>query len=186
METFDEKTINFIKQKSGLSFSQSKDYFLLAEMIFFTTGEHISDNTLRRLMGVKNDGGVPRISTLDIVARFLGFDSWCSYEKYGHKEMSDSRFVDNRVVVASSQLSVGQQVEIQYHPYRTVIMEYVGDELYSVNSVSGGSLKENDLLKIYNFVEGMTLFVQDVIRKGNSLGQYIAGEVSGLLSVRVI
>lgn len=186
METIDSRTLSLIKHKSGLSFSQSKDYALLSALIQTETGEHISDNTLRRLMGVKNDAGVPRVSTLDVVARYLGFDSWELYLKFGKDQVPDSRFISDRKVVASSQITPGQMVEIYYHPNRNVLLEYQGEEVYIVKSVSGGSLHENDQLKIFNFVEGMTLFVSDVIRDGKSLGQYIAGEVSGLLSVNLI
>lgn len=186
MKYLDENTLHQLKLKSGLSFSQSKDYALLSEMILSATGEHISDNTLRRLMGVKDDAGVPRPITLDIVARYLGYKSWDLYQRFGNKELSDSRFIEEKNVVASSKLAVGQKLQLEYHPNRTLLLEYNGNEVYVVKSVSGGSLKEGDLLTIYNFVEGMTLFVSDVNRQGKSLGQYVAGEVSGLLSVTLV
>jgi len=186
MEIFDSRTLYLLRNKSKLSFSQSKDYALLAELILSETGEHISDNTLRRLMGVKSDAGTPRPSTLDVVAHYLGYENWDLYLRFGMNELSDSRFIEQRNMVASSQLKVGQHVELVYHPNRNLLLEYKGDDLYVVKSVSGGSLHENDQLKIFNFVEGMTLFVSDVIRDGKSLGQYIAGEVSGLLSVNLI
>lgn len=186
MKCLDEKTQYLLRIKSGLSFAQSKDYSLLAEMILSTTGEHISDNTLRRVMGVKEDAGVPRPVTLDIIARYLGYESWNLYQRFGNEEVSDSRFIEQKNVVASSQLVIGQKLQLQYHPNRILILEYQGDEKYVVRSVSGGSLQEGDLLTIYNFVEGMTLFVSNVERKGKSLGQYLAGEVSGLLSVKLL
>lgn len=186
MNYLDKKTLYLLKIKSGLSFTQSKDYSLLSDMILAATGEHISDNTLRRVMGVKEDAGVPRPITLDIIARYLGYESWNLYQHFCREGVSDSRFIEQKNVVASSQLAVGQKVQLQYHPSRTLILEYCGDEIYLVCSISGGSLKEGDRLTIYNFVEGMTLFVSNVERDGKSLGQYIAGEVSGLLSVKIL
>lgn len=186
MKSLDENTLYQLKIRSGLSFSQSKDYALLADMILSATGEHISDNTLRRIMGVKEDAGVPRPITLDIIARYLGYKTWDLYQRFGNEELSDSRFFEEKNVVASSQLAVGQKILLEYHPNRTLLLEYKGDEIYVVLSVSGGSLKAGDSLTIYNFVEGMTLFVSDVNRQGKSLGQYVAGEVSGLLSVTLL
>lgn len=186
MKCLDEKTLHQIKLHSGLSFTQSKDYSLLAEMILSATGEHISDNTLRRVMGVKEDAGVPRPITLDIIARYLGYQSWDLYKRFGEEEIADSRFIEKKNMLASSQLSVGQKVQLKYHPSRTLLLEYTGDEVFVVNYVSGGSLKAGDRLTIYSFVEGMTLFVSNVEREGKSLGQYLAGEVSGLLSVEIL
>lgn len=186
MKSLDENTLYQLKIRSGLSFSQSKDYALLAGMIESATGEHISDNTLRRLMGVKVDAGVPRLATLDIIARYLGYKSWDLYERFGSSETPDSRFVEDKIVISSNHLTVGQQVELKYHPNRTLLLEYCGDEVFLVKTVSGGSLQVCDRLTIYSFVEGMTLFVSNVEREGKSLGQYVAGEVSGLLSVRLL
>lgn len=186
MKCLEENTIYQLKIKSGLSFSQSKDYALLAGMIESATGEHISDNTLRRLMGVKEDAGVPRMVTLDIIARYLGYKSWDLYQRFGSSETPDSRFVEDKKVISSSHLTVGQQIELKYHPNRTLVLEYCGNEIFLVKTVSGGSLQVGDRLTIYSFVEGMTLFVSNVERNGNSLGQYVAGEVSGLLSVKLL
>ena len=67
---------DLLKQKSGRDFRLSGDCEYLAFDIESVTGEHIGVNTLKRLLGFIDDEREPRISTLDVIARYLGFENW--------------------------------------------------------------------------------------------------------------
>lgn len=73
MQIIDAATIQQIKQKSGLTFQQAKDYAKLSELIEKETEEYVSENTLRRLMGATPNNSEARQSTLNAIARYLGF-----------------------------------------------------------------------------------------------------------------
>ncbi|MDE5807494.1 MAG: hypothetical protein K2H76_05205, partial [Muribaculaceae bacterium] len=40
------------------------------------TGENLSINTIKRIVGVIKSDSSPRLSTRDILARYLGFENW--------------------------------------------------------------------------------------------------------------
>ena len=52
------------------------DYEFLALDIESVTGERISQNTIKRLTGFLPDHRTPRIQTLDVLARYLGYNNW--------------------------------------------------------------------------------------------------------------
>ena len=65
-----------LKQKSGVDFQDPSDAAQLALDIETVTGEHVGVNTMKRLLGMIDDEREPRVSTLNIVARYLGFADW--------------------------------------------------------------------------------------------------------------
>ena len=68
----------------GRRMQTPKDFDFLSEMIFDKTRQHISPTTLKRLWGYLSEPAAPRISTLNLLAQFVGYDSWevfCNEEK---------------------------------------------------------------------------------------------------------
>ena len=66
-----------IERKIGHTLKTPKDFDQLEEIIFQKVHEPVSASTLRRFWGYQHDAAVaPRISTLDILSRFVGYDSW--------------------------------------------------------------------------------------------------------------
>ena len=53
-----------------------KDFEFLSECIFEKFHERISPTTLKRLWGYLSETTTPRKSTLDILSKFVGYDSW--------------------------------------------------------------------------------------------------------------
>ena len=73
---FSPYVTDLLKQKSHKEFRTSGDCEFLSLDIESVTGEHIGVNTLKRLLGFINDEREARISTLDVIARYLGFENW--------------------------------------------------------------------------------------------------------------
>lgn len=53
-----------------------KDFEFLSECIFEKFHEKISPTTLKRIWGYLSESTTPRTSTLDILSKFVGYDSW--------------------------------------------------------------------------------------------------------------
>ena len=62
-----------IRAMVGLDMSRSADYDVLSQAIRDRTKENLGVNTLKRLFGFKTDKVVPRLSTMDILAQYLGY-----------------------------------------------------------------------------------------------------------------
>lgn len=76
----EEEHLNHLRRKVeeiiGRKVRQNADFTFLQQCIVEQTGERISTTTLKRLWGYVKDGGSPRTSILDLMARFVGSENW--------------------------------------------------------------------------------------------------------------
>ena len=56
-----------------------KDFDFLSERIFEKVHLTVSPTTLKRMWGYLSEAVAPRISTLNILSQFVGFDDWESF-----------------------------------------------------------------------------------------------------------
>ena len=58
-----------------------KDFDFLSERVFEKVHQTVSPTTLKRMWGYLSEAVVPRISTLNIMSQFVGYDDWESFCK---------------------------------------------------------------------------------------------------------
>ena len=80
-----------IEVAAGRRMQTPKDFDFLSEMIFDKIHQHISPTTLKRLWGYLSEPATPRISTLNLLAQFVGYDSWEAFCKEETEESSPSQ-----------------------------------------------------------------------------------------------
>lgn len=176
--------IELLKRKSGNDLHLPSDCELLSLDIQGKTGVRIGATTLKRLLGFAQDERTPHASTLDAIARYLGYAHWEELAKIEDQGNSDFNSSDDEV--RSADLQVGKVVEIAYLPDRVVTLRYLGNNRYKVERSQNSKLQADDEVEILNFVLHHPLLVVQVWRNGESLGQFTAGRVSGLSSIKVI
>lgn len=176
--------IEMLKRKSGSDLRLPSDCEFLSLDIEGKTGVRIGATTLKRLVGFAQDERTPHTSTLDAIARYLGYAHWEELSKIEDKGNSDFETPDDEV--RSTDLQAGACVEITYLPDRKVIFEYLGDGRYRVTESENSKLQKDDVVEILNFVLHHPLLVINVWRNGESLGQFTAGRISGLSSIKLI
>ena len=167
-----------LREKSGNEIRLSRDCDLLALDIESVTGEHIGVNTVKRLLGFIADERSTRTSTLDVIARYLGYDNWDVLRQID--ENSSNSAFDDRDEYLACYLEKGQQVAISYPPNRTLTIECLGDNHFRVIKSENGKLQEGDLLTLTHIVRHYPLLVSEVIRDGRSLGAFTAGKTQGI------
>ena len=176
--------IEMLKRKLGSSLRLPSDCELLSLDIEGKTGVRIGATTLKRLIGFADDERTPHASTLDVIARYLGYAHWDELMTVEDKGNSDFDVSDGEV--RSADLQPNACVEITYLPDRKVRLLYLGNRLYRVEESENSKLLLGDEVEILNFVLHHPLLVLNVWRSGESLGQFTAGRVSGLSSIRVL
>lgn len=176
--------IELLKRKSGNDLHLPADCELLSLDIQGKTGVRIGASTLKRLLGFAQDERTPHASTLDAIARYLGYAHWEELAKIEDQGNSDFNSSDDEV--RSADLQVGKVVEIAYLPDRVVTLRYLGNNRYKVEQSQNSKLQVDDEVEILNFVLHHPLLVVQVWRNGESLGQFTAGRVSGLSSIKVL
>ena len=162
--------INDLKQVSGLSFDQAKDYNVLAGLITRKTGRPMGATTLKRLMGYLEDDRKANSFTLNTIAIYLGYSSW---QEMLEKRTLDSvwRFRDDAVFVHS--LKEGTNIKIKYLD-RSVFFEVAlhdGQKCLRVISCENSSLLPGDLVITDHLRKGEIIQAEQIIR-GEKIGNY--------------
>lgn len=171
-----------IEKRYGRSIRYPRDCEALATEIASICNERVSASTLKRLYGFVKGTDEPRLSTLDIIANYLGCSNWDSLlQKYNNIEHSEFVKIEELSV---DQLKIGEKIEFKYEPNRIVLAKYNGNNNFEVESSENSKLQAGDHFKTLNFVLNYPLFIHEVIRNKIELGQYKAGKVSGLTSIK--
>ena len=176
--------VQLLKEKSGSDLRQPSDCEFLSLDIESKTGVHIGATTLKRLVGFAQDERMPHTSTLDALARYLGYLHWEELSQIEDRGNSDFDTPDEEV--RSADLQPDANIEITYLPDRMVRMQYLCNNHYRIAESQNSKLQVGDEVEVQTFVLHHPLLVLNVWRHGESLGQFTAGRVSGLSSVKVL
>ena len=141
---FSPFVIELLRERSGCPLRVSADCEQLALDIASATNEHIGVNTLKRLLGFIADERSPRTSTLDVIARYLGYEHWDALRIYD--EQTENSAFDDRDEYLTCFFKPGQMVYVSYLPNRTVEMEYLGNSRFRVLSRENSKLMVGDEL----------------------------------------
>ena len=176
--------VQLLKAKSGCDLRLPSDCEFLSLDIQSKIGVRIGATTLKRLVGFAQDERTPHTSTLDAIARYLGYAHWEELAKI--EDAGNSGFDSSDEEVRSADLPVDTCLEITYLPDRLVRMQYLGNQRYQIVDSQNSKLQTDDEVEIHSFVLHHPLLVLNVWREGKSLGQFTAGRVSGLSSIKVL
>ena len=175
-----------LKAKVGLDMAKSSDFDTLSQAIIDATGENLSVNTLKRLFGFKTDKVVPRLSTMDIIAQYLGYPDYDSLIKDLGDDADISLFTPIDCLEVK-QLEKGTQIRVSYDPNRVFFLTYLGECQFIVNDIEGSkNIRKGDLLTITQLAVGHRFVVAHVVRDGMDLGGYESAKFKGVKSVELI
>lgn len=170
-----------VERALGRMLHTPKDFEQLSAAIQSRLGVMISRNTLRRLWGTMQDVGQPRRSTLDYVARFLGYSDMRNFSAQAGKEIGDtSNPVMSRKIHVGTELKKGDRLRLTWLPDRVCDVEYNGSLHFSVINSENTRLKEGDTFLCGLVIEGEPLYL-DELQRGNEPGvAYVCGKKGGV------
>lgn len=176
--------IKKIEEKFGKEIQYGRDCEALSEAIIEETGQRIAVTTLKRMTGFVSKQCNPHLSTMDIIARYVGYSNYklLAKELKHDTEISDFAWVDE---LESRSLKEGTQLQITYDPGRLLVLTYLGNNQFIVNEAYKSKLQQGDKVTISHFTKGFELLVSDVERNGKPLGPYQAAKAGGLTSIEV-
>lgn len=167
-----------LKAKTRLDFRSPSDCTALSQAILKETRCMISTNTLKRLLGIVDDERAPHTYTLDAIAQFIGSENWDTLQR--HLNEGNSDFVQIRGELRSCDLQPQTMIRLTYHPDRCMTIIYLGNDCYRVTESLHSKLHADDVIKVSHLVKGFPLLVSSVMRNGENLGSFTAGETSGI------
>lgn len=183
-KTYMEKLKLLIQKKISRDLESPRDFEFLSEQIQLTTNEYLSPTTLKRLFGYIPQTAQPRITTLSILARFLGFNGWQDYVDHQYVE---SDFVSTTKIL-TSELQPGQKIIMAWNPDRECIIEYIGNNRFVVLHAINAKMQVGDQFTSHQFVVGQPFnAINYVSVRIDNLQQdtYVAGVKSGLTKLQI-
>lgn len=179
----DSVILRMLAEKSGADLTTASGATVLGLDIENVTGERLSVNTVKRLVGILSGDQSPRPVTLDIIARYLGFGSYEILLKDIHDKISAFNLPDDFIDMAS--LSPDTVVRLEWSPGRIVEISHIGDGKYRVEKSVNSKLEIGDIIVLSVIAEKFPLRVKEVLRNGKNLGNYTAAPDFGLSGITI-
>lgn len=178
--------LTLVEQKFGRTLSTTTDFEALSATIETETGDILSTSTLKRLYGYVSLRCKPRISTLDILSRYIGKLSFAEFHKSIKDELfSSSKFFSAKTIYASN-LHIGDRVRIGWAPNRIVILEHIGEGLFKVTESDNSKLQPGDIFHQNCFMLNVPLVISHIQRGDEGATPFIAGIGNGLNLVELV
>ena len=178
--------LSCVEMHYGKKLATTSDYESLSCMIEMETGELISSSTLKRLYGYVTMKTVPRKSTLDILAKYVGKDTYDAFYSSAMTDPSVNSTFFSRNSVSANQLEVSQLVRIGWEPGRVVTLRYLGDMTFEVVESINSKLRKGDRFVQTAFFQGYPLYISQILRDGSFTDPYMAGMQEGLNLVKIL
>lgn len=150
----------------------------------------IGETTVKRMLGLVGENSpernrTPHVSTMDILAKWLGYDNYKSLLREIGEQDYSSEFTSMDSIDVKD-LPDGTQVQIKYEPARVIVMTYLGNSTFMINESINSKLQKGDRVTISFLVLGQELIVKDVMRDMRNLGGYRGAKDGGLTSIEII
>ena len=171
------KTIEEIKEKTGMKYDRAKDFSVLAEDIFKKTGRSIGITTLKRLFGTIEDQRDAIGYTMNTIAIYLGYPSW---KAYMGQDTFDSEWGFDDESFYIHLLEPGDKLSVEYLNRKVdfTVIEHDGRRVLRVDDDQNSSLQAGDIVYVYLLRVGNIIEAEKVIR-GATIGNYrTKGEVT--------
>ena len=173
--------LNEVAAKFGGPVASSKDFETLSSKIEEETSQIVSTSTLKRLYGYMSLKPKPRITTLDILSRYIGrsdFRSLCV-------ELQESSAFLSVETVSSESLKPGQELIVSWLPDRAVRLRHIGGQEFEVLDAGRSKLRAGDRFEVKEFMKGQPLYISGICREGKTLPEYVAGRTAGIQDIKV-
>ena len=148
------------------------------------TGVSLGLNTVKRIVGVIPSDITPRKTTLNVIAKYLGYPDWEHLAE--DTEMQGSGFGKKDIFIEMAELEKGSVVEVCWKPDRRILIRHEGDGQYTVLRSDNSKLLPGDLLSLSQLAVGFPFVADNVLRDEKSLGSYRAADGAGITVFRQI
>lgn len=169
-----------VENKYGRRIATTTDFESLSVVIEHQIGEMVSSSTLKRLWGYVSLNPTPRIATLDVLSRYLGYKDFKQFcENLKESKTYDSNFFTAQCLIVAD-LEPGTNVTIGWLPNRLVTLNYMGEFSFEVVMSENSQLKVGDRFELTEIIAGYPLYISRVLRDGEYTPPFVAGRQGGI------
>jgi hypothetical protein len=156
-----------IETKLGESLRRTV-YKRLSLAIYDSTKINISESTLQRIWGYVSSSEKVNEETLDILSKYVGYDSWQSFKKeVMDSDENDSNILNQDHSVSTSELQIGDILQLGWQPNRYCEIRYCGENKFEVTHSENAKLQVGDTFKCGLFIKGELLSLDEVRQSVN-------------------
>lgn len=155
----------------------------LSQMILHRTRENISVSTLKRIWGYVKGYDDVRMSTLDVLSKFIGYED---YEHFSENIRSEADVVASNFFFGEciyvDDIFPGRRFRLTWAPDRLCDIRYEGEYRFVVTDSAMTRLVAGTTFCCHVFEVGLPLYVNKVVfpSKPNREYNYIAGANGGV------
>ena len=170
-----------VEATAGFAPNSPKEFLKLADEIFLRLGVMLSPTTLKRIWGYLDCASDPRSSTLDILARFVGYSSW---EAFIENNESVSVAMTSNLILQrhfnACDLEVGDRLQLAWLPDHGFTVKALGGNRFEVVDTVRSTLAVGDVFSCNVFIEGEPLYVDHLTHDRYTDISYVAGKHGGI------
>ena len=171
-----------VGRRFGFRLETSTDFANLSLAIAESKAGYISPSTLKRFWGyVKDVYSSKRLSTLDTLARYIGYNGFNHYSgSFKQSESSLSDFNSSNSLDVQT-LSAGSHLRVTWFPNRILSMTYLGQLTFSIDESINSRLTPGHKVKCLTLVKGQPLILNVLMSDSpNSMHTFTAGKKHGI------
>lgn len=173
-----------VAQKFRRRIQTTADFEALSIVIENETDDLVSSSTLKRLWGVVSLNPTPRISTLDVLSRFVGFRDFKAFcDDLKTRDVYSSSFLEEEHLL-SHDLEPGARIQVGWSPDRLVTLQYLGNHSFRVEESLNAKLAEGDVFELISLIKHYPLYISRILREGEYISSYVAGLDGGITVLR--
>jgi hypothetical protein len=175
-----------IEQHIGQSLHTPSDFQLLLQQIWEQLHIVLSLSTIKRLWGYVDSNNRPRLSTLNTLSQFLGYEDWQAYlaALELRQDTESDLFIGEGIRVTD--LEPETLIEVSWLPNRQCIFRYLGSNRFEVIESIHAKLQVGDTFEAIAFIIGKPMYLDNLLRQDGTTTSYVAGKRNGITNVQLI
>lgn len=174
---------DLIATKFGSPIRYPKVCDRLAVEISAVTSKQLSASTTRRLMGFTKDINAPRPYTLDIIAEYLGYDTYDDLLNSFNPNSNQNALLER---IEADELKIGTVVKVSLNETISFTVVYTGDRCFKITDCMNTNLCLEDTIKLDRIIVHQPLFIDALYRDGCCHPPLVIGRITGVRAIEII
>ena len=134
-----------VEERFGKPLTVHADFLALVAVIEMEQRQHISESTLERVWGYSTRGyDTISLHTLDVLAQYATGRYWDDFCRLLHAESECESELFDVEHISSSDLSVGDRLQIGWLPDRLCEVRYLGDNRFVAERCENSKMQRGD------------------------------------------
>lgn len=167
-----------VERRLGHGVNTPSEFSRLSLEIEQRTGRTMSVSTLMRMWGYVSSNVKPNMTTLDVLAVYVGYRDYSSFASGDDVDGSDEVMADH--VNVDKELNARDHVLLRWQPGRECLVRYMGNGQWVVERSEHTKLAVGDTFTCHLIVQGHPLYLDNLVHQSMPPRCYVCGQHNGV------